>query len=310
MKKIAFVFPGQGSQYVGMGKEVADNYSDAKEIFMKADQVLERRLSELCFIGPEESLTDTRNAQPGILTVSVALLQVFKGEGIKPDFVAGHSLGEYSALVAAEVLDFATAIKLVQKRAELMAGSDPERKGGMAAVLGLSRESLNACLAEIQGEEKVEAANFNCPGQIVISGAKSGLVKAQELVTAQGGKFIPLAVSGPFHSSYMKRAADDFQVHLTNIPWREPVVPVIANITARPYLREQIVENLYRQVFGPVLWEDTIAYLAQNGVEVFVEIGPGKVLTGLIKKTIKDALVLNCADLTSLKKALEILKEV
>ena len=310
MRKIAFVFPGQGSQYVGMGKEVSENFSVAKAVFEEADQVLERPISEICFKGPEELLKDTRNAQPGILTTSIAILQVLKAEGIEPDFTAGHSLGEYSALVASGVLDFKDAVNLVQQRAELMAGADPGRNGTMAAVLGLDRDAVSQCLADAQEAGVVEAANFNCPGQIVISGAKTGINKAQEVVVNKGGKFIPLQVSGPFHSSVMKPAADVFKSKLKSITWQEPQVPVIANISAQPYLRREIIDNLYQQIYSSVLWEDTVNYLHQHGVEVFVEVGPGKVLSGLIKKTIKGVSIVNCEDSASIKKALEILKEV
>lgn len=310
MRKIAFVFPGQGSQYVGMGKEVSENYSEAKHIFSEADQVLGRDISGICFNGPVELLKDTRNAQPGILTVSVAILQALKAEGIKADYTAGHSLGEYSALVASGVLGFTDAISLVQKRADLMAGADPEQKGTMGAVLGLNREVLSECLGQAKEVGQVEAANYNCPGQIVISGAKTGMAKAKELIAAKGGTLIPLSVSGPFHSSFMRPAADTFKDQLETVAWGEPVIPVIANVTARPYLREQVTDNLYRQVYSSVLWEDSINYLYQNGVECFVEIGPGKVLTGLIKKIIKGVTAVNCEDIASIKKALEILKEV
>ncbi len=310
MKKIAFVFPGQGSQYVGMGKDVSENSAAAQKIFAEADGVLGRRISEICFNGPEELLKDTRNAQPGILSVSIALLQVLQGEGIKADFTAGHSLGEYSALVASGVLEFKDAVNLVQQRAELMAGADPDQKGTMAAVLGMERETLSACLGDAQGVGLVEAANFNCPGQIVISGAKNGISKAQKSIVAKGGKFIPLQVSGPFHSSFMKVAADAFKSKLEAVDWKEPVIPVIANVSAQPYLREQIINNLYSQVYSSVLWEDTVNFLHQKGVEIFVEIGPGKVLSGLIKKTTKGATIVNCEDMASIKKALEILKEV
>lgn len=310
MKKIAFVFPGQGSQYVGMGKEIAENYSEAKKIFAEADQVLGRQISEICFNGPKELLTDTRNAQPGILTVSIALLQALKAEGIKPDYTAGHSLGEYSALVASKVIEFSTAVNLVQQRARLMSEADPAQNGTMAAVLGLDRETLSTCLNEAKGVGLVEAANFNCPGQIVISGAKNGIAKVQELVAAKGGKFIPLSVSGPFHSSFMKPAADAFKAQLESVSWREPVIPVIANVSAQLYLREQTSNNLYCQIYSSVLWEDTINFLHQKGVEVFVEVGPGKVLSGLIKKTIKNAVIVNCEDMASIKKVLEIFKEV
>lgn len=310
MKKTAFVFPGQGSQYVGMGKDIADNYSPAQKIFTEADQVLGRRISEICFNGPDESLKDTRNAQPGILTVSIALLQALKAEGIKPDYTAGHSLGEYSALVASGVLEFSTAVSLVQQRAELMAGADPDQNGTMAAVIGLDRETLAACLVETKQLGQVEAANFNSPGQIVVSGSKNGIAKVQELVINKGGRFIPLSVSGAFHSSYMKPAADALKVKLEAVAWREPAVPVIANVSAQPYRREQIINNLYSQVYSSVLWEDTVNFLHREGVEIFVEVGPGKVLSGLIKKTIKGAVILNCEDTASIKKVLEILREV
>ncbi|NLW46440.1 MAG: ACP S-malonyltransferase [Firmicutes bacterium] len=310
MKKIAFVFPGQGSQYVGMGKEVSENYSEAKAVFMEADRVLGRNLTELCFNGPKELLMDTRNAQPAILTASIALLQALKAEGIRADYTAGHSLGEYSALVASEVLDFSEAISLVQKRAELMAGADPDHKGTMAAVLGMDRETLAGCLAEAQKTGPVEAANFNCPGQIVISGVKTAIAKARELVAAKGGNSIPLSVSGPFHSSFMKSAADAFKIQLESISWKEPTIPVIANVSAKAYHSGEIIDNLYRQVYSSVLWEDSINYLRQQGVEIFVEIGPGRVLSGLIKKTLKDVTIVNCEDLASIKKALDILKEV
>jgi [acyl-carrier-protein] S-malonyltransferase len=310
MKKVAFIFPGQGSQYVGMGKEIWNNSSQAKAVFTEADHVLGRPISEICFNGPEELLKDTRNAQPGILTVSIALLQILKAEGIRPDYTAGHSLGEYSALVASEVLDFKDGVKLVQQRAQLMAGADPEGKGTMAAVLGLDRETVFQCLADAKEAGLVEAANFNCPGQIVISGAKNGIDKVSQSVADKGGRFIPLQVSGPFHSSFMKPAADVFKINLESTPWREPAAPVIANISAKPYLREEIINNLYSQIYSPVLWEDTVNYLYQLGVEVFVEIGPGKVLSGLVKKTIKGVTIVNCEDSTSVKKSLEILKEV
>lgn len=310
MKKIAFVFPGQGSQYVGMGKEISENYSEAKAIFNVADQVLGRDISEVCFNGPEELLKDTRNAQPAILTVSIGILQALKAERIKPDFTAGHSLGEYSALVASGVLEFEDAVNLVQQRAELMAGADPDNEGTMAAVLGLDRDTLTACLDQAKEAGLVEAANFNCPGQIVISGVKAGVSKVQEIVFDKGGKFIPLKVSGSFHTSFMKPAAEAFKPKLESVVWKEPIVPVIANVSARPYLREDIIDNLYSQIYSSVLWEDTVNFLHQNGVEVFIEIGPGKVLSGLIKKTIKNAITANCEDVASVKKVLEILKEV
>ncbi|HYH03002.1 MAG TPA: ACP S-malonyltransferase [Bacillota bacterium] len=310
MSKIAFVYPGQGSQYVGMGKEIYENFPEARAVFDEADNVLGKPVSENCFNGPEELLKDTRNAQPAILTTSVAIHAILKAAGVQPDFVAGHSLGEYSALVASETVNFTQALNLVAERSRLMAQADPEQNGTMAAVLGLSRETLAECLQTAVATGKVEAANFNCPGQIVISGTKSGIGKMQELVSAKGGKFIPLAVSGPFHSSFMKPAAEQFRPFLEQAEWRQPSVTLIANVDARPMTKEVIVDNLYRQIFSSVLWEDIVTYLSNAGVEVFVEVGPGKVLSGLIKKTVKGIKILNCEDSESIKKALAILKEV
>ncbi|HOJ78379.1 MAG TPA: ACP S-malonyltransferase [Bacillota bacterium] len=307
MGKIAFVFPGQGSQYVGMGKELYDNYGIAKEVFDEANQILGRDLTAIIFNGPEEDLKDTRNAQPGILTTSIALYRILQSEGVEPDFVAGHSLGEYSALVAANAISFGEAISLVQERANLMAEADPSGNGAMAAVLGMEREKLNQLLKQVS---QVEAANYNCPGQIVVSGAKNGIAELQNLVTAEGAKFIPLAVSGAFHSSFMKEAAVKLRPSLAKIQWQEPKVPVIANITAKPVSKEQLADSLYQQIFSSVLWEDSLLALKESGVETFVEVGPGKVLSGLVKKTIKGSTITNCEDENSLKKALAILKEV
>lgn len=308
MGRVAFVFPGQGSQYVGMGKEIVENYPVAAETFLEANSVLGYDLMELCFNGPEDQLKDTRNAQPGIMTTSVALLRVLESEGCHPDFVAGHSLGEYSALVASKTLSFQDALELVQRRSRLMAEADPEGQGAMAAVLGLDRATVIECLDVVGGQ--VEAANFNCPGQIVVSGTKDGLAKVQEEVVERGGKFIPLAVNGAFHSSFMKPAADQIYEQLKQTEWNEPAVPLISNVDAAPATKDTMAEKLYRQIFSSVLWEDTLNYLGDLGVNTFVEIGPGKVLSGLVKKTLKGVNILQCEDLASLKKALAILKEV
>ena len=310
MQKIAFIFPGQGSQYVGMGKDICAEYPVAKNVFDEADRVLGRSLTALCFIGPEEDLKDTRNAQLCILATSVALYRVFEEAGFKPDFMAGHSLGEYSALAAGGALPFDTVLRLVDKRARLMAEADPEKQGTMAAVLGLTREAVFEILKQASEGGRVEAANFNCPGQIVVSGAKNGIAKVQELVTAAGGKAIPLAVSGPFHSSLMRPAAEAIRDELAKAPWREPAVPLIANISALPAHRDELAENLYHQMYSSVLWEDSLNYLSEQGVTVFMEVGPGKVLSGLVKKTVKGVTILNCGDSDSVKKSLAILKEV
>ncbi|TCL58299.1 [acyl-carrier-protein] S-malonyltransferase [Hydrogenispora ethanolica] len=310
MTNIAFLFPGQGSQYVGMGKEFYENFPQAKAVFDEADQVLGRKISELCFAGPEEALKDTRNAQPAIFTVSIAAWKVLTAEGIRADYVAGHSLGEYSALVASGALTFAEALCLLNRRAQFMAGADPDHKGTMAAVLGIDRASLMPLLSEAASFGRVEAANYNCPGQIVISGEKTGIAKAQEAIAAQGGRMIPLAVSGPFHSSLMRPAAEAFRPELEACHWKDPAIPLIANVSARPVLAFDMADSLYRQIFSAVLWEDTLRFLAEKAITTYIEIGPGKVLTGLTKKTLKDVTLLGCEDPGSLKKALAILKEV
>ncbi len=310
MSKIAFMFPGQGAQNVGMGKELYDNFGPAKAVFDEADAILGRKISQLCFEGPEEALKDTRNAQPAIFTTSVAAWKVIEEAGIVPNFVAGHSLGEYSALVASGAIAFAEGLKLIQRRAHLMAGADPDQTGTMAAVLGLDREKLLPILVEASKVATVEAANFNCPGQIVISGLKEGIAKAQTLVGEAGGKFIPLAVSGPFHSSLMRPAAEAFRDDLNAVRWQEPTIPLIANVSARPVADKEMADSLYQQIFSSVLWEDSIGFLRSQDVTIFLELGPGKVLNGLVKKTLKDVTLLNCEDFGSFKKALAILKEV
>jgi malonyl CoA-acyl carrier protein transacylase len=310
MGKVAFIFPGQGAQYVGMGKEAYEDCPEAKAVFEQADQVLGRNISNLCFQGPDDLLRDTRNAQPAIVTTSIAILKILAKEAIKPDFVAGHSLGEYSALIAAGAVPFQEGLGLVATRSRLMAEADPEQNGTMAAILGMNREMLADILKEASSAGRVEVANYNSPGQIVVSGAKSGMAKLTELATAKGGKVMPLAVSGAFHSSFMKKAADIFRPELEKIRWSTPVAPVIANVSARPVLPEDLTDHLYRQIFSPVLWEDSLIYLKDQGVHTFVEVGPGKVLSGLVKRTLKDVVFVNCEDLTSIKKALAILREV
>lgn len=310
MRKTAFIFPGQGAQYVGMGKDVYENHPLAKEVFEKADRILGRSISNLCFEGPEDQLKDTRNAQPAIVTTSIALYKVLAEEGIEPDFTAGHSLGEYSALIASKAVSLEDGLHLVNSRSRLMADADPDHQGMMAAILGVDRNTLSVLLQEASEIGLVEAANFNCPGQIVASGDKKGIAKLQELVVAKGGKAIPLAVSGAFHSSFMKKAAEAFRPELEKTVWLDPKSPVIANVYAKPVPKEQLADSLYRQIFSSVLWEDSLNYLRAQGVEVFVEVGPGKVLSGLVKKTLKDATFVNCEDMGSIKKALAILKEV
>ncbi|WCR29127.1 ACP S-malonyltransferase [Paenibacillus thiaminolyticus] len=287
MGKLAFVFPGQGSQEVGMGKDVYDAVPAAREAFESADRVLGFPLTEMIFEGPESDLKQTSNTQPALLATSWALYQALERHGIRPDYVAGHSLGEYGALVAAGVLRFEDAIAIVRQRGQFMEQAVPSGQGAMAAVLGAERERLGALCDDISAAgTPVEMANLNCPGQIVVSGSREGIDAAVEHGKEAGAKrVIPLEVSGPFHSAMMKPAAERLGEALRAIEMQDARIPVIANVTARPVTEaEQIRGLLVEQVFSPVLWEDSVRYLIDQGVDTFVEIGAGKVLSGLIKK--------------------------
>ncbi|MCE4048348.1 MULTISPECIES: ACP S-malonyltransferase [Bacillaceae] len=287
MSKIAFMFPGQGSQSVGMGKDLAANFEPAGEIFKKADERLGFSLSSIIFEGPKEELTLTQNTQPALLTASTALLEHFKKHGIQADFVAGHSLGEYSALVAANVLSFEDAVYAVRKRGEYMQEAVPAGQGAMAAVLGLERGKLTEVTEAVSSEgNAVQLANLNCPGQIVISGTVKGVELASEQAKAAGAKrAIPLEVSGPFHSELMKPAAERFASVLDELSMNDAEIPVIANVTAAPLsAKTEIKEKLIEQLYSSVLWEDSIQKMIELGVDTFIEIGPGKVLAGLVKK--------------------------
>jgi [acyl-carrier-protein] S-malonyltransferase len=310
--KSGFLFPGQGSQTVGMGKELVEKYGVAKDIFARADQALGFSLTDLIFEGPEEDLRKTTNTQPAILTVSVAALTVLEKEGLKPNMVAGHSLGEYSALVAAGVIAFEDAVQLVRKRGAFMQEAVPLGEGSMAAILGMDRAVVVDICKQASAIGVVQAVNFNCPGQIVIAGAVKAVEKAVEMLKEAGAKrAVMLPVSAPFHCSLMKPAAEKLAVELEKVKFYDARIPVVANINASLMTDKDVIKSsLVAQAASPVLWEDCIKTMVNEGVQKFVEVGPGKVLTGFTKKIDKDAMMFNVEDGASLEKTLDYFKEV
>lgn len=311
--KTAFVFPGQGSQKVGMMKDLYDRYDIVKQVFYDADDALGYSIKDLCFDGPESELVKTANTQPAILTASVATYYILKDLGFTPDMVAGHSLGEYSALVAAGAISFKDAVVLVHKRGKFMQEAVPLGEGAMAAILALSRDKVVEVCAEVSKEfGVVEAVNFNCPGQIVIAGQKNAVEIAAERMKDLGAKrAVMLPVSAPFHSCLMDPAAAKLKVELDKIQILEPNIPVIANVNGKLITdSNEIKTSLVNQAAKPVLWEDCVATMIENGATKFVEVGPGKVLTGFTKKIDKTMELSNVEDYDSLQKTVEFLKEV
>ncbi|WP_216828023.1 ACP S-malonyltransferase [Alkalihalobacterium elongatum] len=303
MGKIAFIFPGQGSQFVGMGQSLIESKPDIEKVFATADEQLGYALSDIMLNGPEDQLKRTENTQPALLTMSVAVLEALKEYNITPDYVAGHSLGEYSALVCAQSLTFEDAVRAVRQRGLFMEEAVPAGEGAMAAILGMERTVLEEVTEEVsKNGDSVQLANLNCPGQIVISGTAEGVRKASELAKEKGAKrTIPLQVSGPFHSSLMKPAAEKLATVLDGISITEAKVPVIANVTADVVTEAPDIKNkLIEQVYSPVLWEDTVRRLIDLGVDTFVEIGAGNVLSGLVRKVQRRVNVFAISDIESI----------
>ena len=289
--KVSYVFPGQGSQWVGMAKELYSSSPQVKAVFEEADSVLGFPLSQLCFEGPEEVLRQTINAQPAILTVSVAYLRDTQQLQEAPVFVAGHSLGEYTALVAAQVLDFATAVYLARERGRLMQEAGEREPGGMAAIIGLDKDPIK----EICQQSETQIANINSPGQIVISGSSKALAQAVELATAKGARrVVLLQVSGAFHTPLMQSTVQEMRQIISKLTFRDPLIPILANTTAQPVTTaEAIKAELLDQLCHCVQWQRSVEYMIEVGVSTFIEIGPGQVLTGLIKRINKDVHTLN-----------------
>lgn len=308
MKKVAFLFPGQGSQAVGMGKDLYENYEAAKNVFDTADSTLGKSITTICFEGPEENLKQTVNTQPSIVTMSIAAMEALRSQvNIVPDYVAGHSLGEYCAMFTAGVMSLESTLTAIQKRADLMGAT---KGGSMAAVLNASEEQLKAGLEEGSKVGYVDVANYNSPAQVVITGADDAVKAASDYLLANGvRRVVPLAVSGAFHSKFMENAGNEFAEFISGVELNNASIPVITNVDAEATTSsEDFRAKMPKQIYSSVHWTQTIQKMVAEGVDTFVEIGPGKVLAGLNKKIAPEATVYNVFDKASLEATVEALK--